>query len=101
MGALACKEFIEAHIHSLPHDGKNHTLHGPDAEAGFSIRAIVYAKDKPVGIPHNHGTTWAIYGQACGVTRMEDWKVVVPASSPEDAAKIGCSRKYDVSAGEA
>merc|ERR1711972_242639 len=103
--ALACKDFLSTNIDTLPADGMNHTLHGPDEEAGFSIRAFSYAKDKAVGIPHDHGGTWAIYGEAVGVTKMEDWKVVEPATKDESGktipGKIECVRRYEVKPGEA
>ena len=28
------------------------------------------------GFPHDHGPSWAIYGQAIGETEMTDWKIV-------------------------
>ena len=48
-----------------------------DAELGFCILAHVNhgAKESP---PHDHGPTWAIYGQAAGETEMTDWEVVEP-----------------------
>lgn len=50
-----------------------------DPELGFCILAHVYrgAKESP---PHDHGPSWAIYGQACGETVMSDWEVLEPAA---------------------
>jgi hypothetical protein len=46
-----------------------------DRELGFCICGHVY--DGPaIGSPHDHGASWAIYGQAAGVTEMTDWKIV-------------------------
>ena len=46
-----------------------------DCELGFCICGHVY--DGPaIGSPHDHGASWAIYGQAAGVTEMTDWKIV-------------------------
>jgi hypothetical protein len=46
-----------------------------DPELGFCICGHVY--DGPAnGSPHDHGESWAIYGQATGVTEMTDWKIV-------------------------
>ena len=46
-----------------------------DPELGFCICGHVY--DGPaIGAPHDHGASWAIYGQAAGVTEMTDWKIV-------------------------
>jgi hypothetical protein len=46
-----------------------------DPELKFCIFAHVHtgAKDSP---PHDHGTSWAIYGQADGTTVMNEWDVV-------------------------
>lgn len=55
-----------------------------DSELKFCICAHVY-KDERNGSPHDHGPTWAIYGQAAGETRMTDWKIVKPASGDEPA----------------
>src|ERR687896_1492994 len=50
-----------------------------DPELGFCILAHQYkgAKDSP---PHDHGPSWAIYGQAKGETDMTDYKLVEAAS---------------------
>ena len=46
-----------------------------DPELGFCICGHVY--DGPAhGSPHDHGSSWAIYGQASGVTEMTDWRIV-------------------------
>ncbi|MBS0561395.1 MAG: hypothetical protein JSR21_15210 [Proteobacteria bacterium] len=46
-----------------------------DPQLGFCILAHAYtgAKESP---PHDHGPTWAIYGQAAGETVMTDWALV-------------------------
>ena len=30
------------------------------------------------GTPHDHGSSWAIYGLAVGDTEMTDWRIVQP-----------------------
>ena len=46
-----------------------------DPELGFCICGHVY--EQPAhGQPHDHGSSWAIYGLAEGDTEMTDWKVV-------------------------
>ena len=49
-----------------------------DPELGFAILAHAYqgAKSSP---PHDHGPSWAIYGQAKGETEMTDYALVAPA----------------------
>ena len=46
-----------------------------DKELGFCICGHVYDKDAN-GFPHDHGPSWAVYGQATGETEMTDWKIV-------------------------
>jgi hypothetical protein len=46
-----------------------------DPQLGFCICGHVYAGSAN-GSPHDHGPSWAIYGQAAGVTEMTDWKIV-------------------------
>jgi hypothetical protein len=46
-----------------------------DDDTGFCICGHVYAGEA-IGEPHDHGSSWAIYGQAVGETEMTDWKIV-------------------------
>ena len=46
-----------------------------DKELGFTILAHGYEGAKN-SKPHDHGPTWAIYGQASGETIMTDWDLV-------------------------
>jgi hypothetical protein len=46
-----------------------------DPELGFCICAHVY-DGAANGSPHDHGSSWAIYGQAAGITEMTDWTIV-------------------------
>lgn len=58
-----------------------------DPELKFCIIAHVYkgAKDSS---PHDHGPTWAIYGQAAGVTEMTEYDVIeAPADGKPGKAK--------------
>ena len=50
-----------------------------DPDLGFCILAHVYHGAKE-SAPHDHGPTWAIYGQAEGETLMNEWAMVEPAS---------------------
>jgi predicted metal-dependent enzyme (double-stranded beta helix superfamily) len=70
-----------------------------DPELGFCILGHVYhgAKETP---PHDHGPTWAIYGQARGQTVMTDWALVEPASAARPG-KVRKVREYTLSPGEA
>lgn len=55
-----------------------------DPDKGFCICAHVYASSAE-GKPHDHGSSWAIYGQAEGVTEMTDWRIVKPTEGEEPA----------------
>jgi hypothetical protein len=68
--ALKDKTFVDAHID--PNGPERKALY-EDAELGFTILAHSYhgAKNSK---PHDHGPSWAIYGQASGETIMTDWE---------------------------
>jgi predicted metal-dependent enzyme (double-stranded beta helix superfamily) len=70
-----------------------------DPELGFCILAHQYkgAKDSP---PHDHGPSWAIYGQARGETEMTDYALVSPASA-EKPGKAKALRTYKLKPGSA
>jgi hypothetical protein len=44
--------------------------------------------------PHDHGPTWAIYGQAAGETVMTDWVIVSPPPSEGSPGKAQRVRDY-------
>jgi hypothetical protein len=46
-----------------------------DPELGFCICGHVY-EGAAAGAPHDHGSSWAIYGLAVGDTEMTDWRIV-------------------------
>ena len=70
-----------------------------DPELGFCILAHNYkgARQSP---PHDHGPSWAIYGQAQGETQMSDWELVAPASA-DQPGKVRHRSKYKLVPGAA
>lgn len=71
--ALVDKDFVAKHLTS--DQCKPRKVLYEDPELGFCICGHVY--EKPAhGEPHDHGTSWAIYGLAEGDTEMTDWKIV-------------------------
>ena len=94
--ACADPEFVRQH---LPENGPERKILYEDPELGFCILAHAYhgAKDTP---PHDHGPSWAIYGQAKGETEMTDWSLIAPAS-PEKPGKVRFVRSYKLSPGMA
>ena len=77
---------------------ERHLLH-EDPELGFCILAHNY-KDAKHGAPHDHGPSWAIYGQAQGETQMTDWDLIEPASS-DRPGKARRRRSYKLTPGDA
>lgn len=70
--ALRDPDFVAAHI---PEGGPERKVLYEDPELGFTILAHAYAGAKD-SRPHDHGPSWAIYGQAAGETIMTDWECV-------------------------
>ena len=70
-----------------------------DPQLGFCILAHVY-KGARESNPHDHGPTWAIYGQARGETLMNDWALVEPASEAKPG-KVRHVRSYPLKPGMA
>jgi hypothetical protein len=67
--------FIATYLKDRPPNANPREILYEDPELGFCICAHVF--DGPAnGSPHDHGSSWAIYGQAVGVTEMTDWKIV-------------------------
>ena len=68
-----------------------------DPELKFCILAHQYkgAKDSP---PHDHGPSWAIYGQARGETKMSDFQLL-EAATQEKAGKVKKLRSYSLTPG--
>ena len=83
--ALGDKAFIETHLGA---DGlPEREVIYQDKELGFCICAHSYQGAKQ-GNPHDHGPTWAIYGQAVGETSMTDWKMVKEPSGDAPAEVV-------------
>ena len=70
-----------------------------DDGLGFCILAHSYQGAKE-SAPHDHGPSWAIYGQACGETEMTDWSLVAPASA-DKPGKVRFVRSYTLTPGMA
>ncbi len=70
-----------------------------DPQLGFCILAHDY-RDAGDGPPHDHGPSWAIYGQAEGETFMSDWQAVEPAA-PGRPGKVRKLREYALTPGVA
>ena len=71
---LRDESFVAAH---LTDDTPDRQIIYEDKELGFCILAHAYQGAK-ASAPHDHGPSWAIYGQARGETEMSDWTLVAP-----------------------
>jgi hypothetical protein len=69
-----------------------------DPELGFCICGHVYP-DASVGGPHDHGSSWAIYGVAVGDTEMVDWKIVKKGEGDQPSL-VETERKYMMKPGD-
>jgi hypothetical protein len=94
--ALTDKEFLAAH---LGDDVPERKILYEDPELGFCILAHVNhgARESK---PHDHGPSWAIYGQAEGETIMSDWALVEPASE-DHPGRVRLVREYSLTPGMA
>ena len=70
-----------------------------DSETDAYVLAHVHAPSAAPGLPHSHGTSWAVYGNARGATEMTMWKRVNPPS--EEHAELAIADTYVLDAGHA
>jgi len=88
--------FVAEHLHDRVPDRK---ILYEDPDLGFCILAHVNhgARESK---PHDHGPSWAIYGQAQGETVMSDWEMLEPATA-ERPGKVRLVRQYALKPGMA
>jgi hypothetical protein len=70
-----------------------------DPELGFCICAHMSHGAKEAN-PHDHGSSWAIYGQALGETEMSDWEVLERPQNGQPG-KVRRARVYALKPGMA
>jgi hypothetical protein len=93
---LRDKEFLAAH---LGDDVPERKVLYEDPELGFCILAHVNHGARE-SVPHDHGPSWAIYGQAQGETIMSDWQLVEPATE-DKPGRVRLAREYRLTPGMA
>ncbi len=93
--ACSDSEFVSTHFG--PENTTQRQVLYEDSDFGFCILAHVYEGARESN-PHDHGPSWAIYGQAEGVTVMTDWRKV---QEPADGApgKVEKVKSYDMTPG--
>lgn len=74
---LADRDFIAKYV---PESTSERDLLYEDPELKFCIFAE-HKHGAKIGKPHDHGSSWAIYGQAVGVTEMTEWELLEPATA--------------------
>ena len=94
---LANKEFIEKYCVDQVPRGLKVLYEDPDL--GFQVLAHINDKAR-VSPPHDHGASWAIYGQATKYTDMTEWERL---DSGADAAhaELKPAKKYRLLPGHA
>jgi hypothetical protein len=104
--ALTDKAFIANHLQTRASGAQPREVLYEDPELGFCICGHVH-DGAAHGSPHDHGSSWAIYGQAVGVTEMTDWRIVEKGSGDKPslvepvktyAMNPGDAHLYDVGA---
>src|SRR5260370_14878226 len=70
-----------------------------DPVLGFQTLAHVNAKPR-TSPPHDHGASWAIYGQATGYTDMTEWERLDDGADPDRAA-LKPAKQYRLMPGQA
>jgi hypothetical protein len=102
--ALADAAFVATHLRDRPMGAPPREVVYEDPELGFCICSHVY-DGRAHGAPHDHGSSWAVYGQAAGTTEMTDWRILKKGRSGEPTLvepvktyvmKPGDARLYDV-----
>jgi hypothetical protein len=93
---LANPDFIQKHCEAAARG--LHVLY-EDPELGFQVLAHINDKAR-AGVPHDHGDSWAIYGQATHHTDMIEWERADDGSDPMHA-KLKPVKKYRLTPGHA
>jgi predicted metal-dependent enzyme (double-stranded beta helix superfamily) len=94
--ALSDEAFVAA---NLPDGTPERKILYEDPELRFCILAHAYG-DARESNPHDHGPSWAIYGQARGETIMTEWDVVEPAAEGKPG-KVRKAATYTLAPGMA
>jgi len=92
---LVDEEFVATHLGPDNKDDRRILYEDPDF--GFCICAHVHLgpKESP---PHDHGPTWAIYGQAVGTTVMSEWRKLKEAAGGEPGL-VELEKRYEMTPG--
>ena len=93
---LANKDFVEKHCGGNVQHGLKVLYEDP--KLGFQILAHINGEAR-VSPPHDHGASWAIYGQATKYTDMTEWEREDDGKDPKHA-KLKPIKKYRLTPGK-
>ena len=94
---LIDEDFLAAHL-GPDADAPRRIIY-EDPELKFCILAHVFQGSNE-SAPHDHGPTWAIYGQARGTTEMTEYDIVT-ASKDGEPGKVEAAKTYKMAPGMA
>ena len=95
--ALKDREFVNDYLGDSAEGERKIVYEDPDL--GFCILTHVY-KGAKTGNPHDHGPSWAIYGQAFGETQMTEYDIVEPPQG-DKPGKVKERETYKMVPGDA
>ena len=96
--ACADSKFVQTQFGAENHEPRK--LLYQDDKLGFCIFAHAYEGASELQ-PHDHGPSWAIYGQAMGETHMFDWRVVETAEVGGKPGVAEIVKTYTLQPGDA
>jgi hypothetical protein len=94
---LLDKDFVATHLRA--DQCRPRKVLYEDPELGFCVCGHVY-ETPAIGAPHDHGSSWAIYGLAEGDTEMVDWRVVTKGDGDKPTL-VAPDRSYVLKPGDA
>jgi MFS family permease len=94
---LANPAFVAETFDDAMPPGKRVLHHDPHTDV--YVLAHVHRPSPKPGLPHSHGTSWAVYGNAKGATEMTIWQRI--NQETEDHAELKVADKYVLGEGEA
>ena len=95
----ACNDhdFVSQHLGPDNNEPRKVLYEAPNL--GFCILAHVYTGERG-SPPHDHGPSWAVYGQAAGKTEMTDWKCL-KKPTPDEPGLVEKVKTYTLEPGMA
>jgi predicted metal-dependent enzyme (double-stranded beta helix superfamily) len=95
--ACADRDFVSTYLG--PNEQTERRILYEDPDLHFCILSHVY-KGAKTSSPHDHGPSWAIYGQAAGVTEMTEWRLVEKPMGAKPG-KVAKAQTYNLTPGMA